>query len=201
MVVICFKHANQHLDISNSIIVLCPEKQSYCLFLYWNSWSTLRSMSDTSLSVVVDPASFSPLTWKSVHRDHPLSTDQYVSNWPLARYVKLGVTHAPGMSGTFSPPLPVSDPDMHHGTCVTHVPWCIPGSLTSGLLWSRWMGKRSRHSRRMRNSQFYVSGKRPILKVDTENIQSNVPLTVLCLSILCDSYFDIILPQLYFVIW
>ena len=23
----------------------------------------------------------------------------------------------------------VSDPDMHHGTCVTHVPWCMPGSL------------------------------------------------------------------------
>ena len=27
---------------------------------------------------------------------------------------------------------------MHHGTCVTHVPWCKPGSLTNGFLWSRW---------------------------------------------------------------
>ena len=26
----------------------------------------------------------------------------------------------------------VSDPDMHHGTCVTHVPWRILGSLTRG---------------------------------------------------------------------
>ena len=26
----------------------------------------------------------------------------------------------------------VSDPDMHHGTCVAHVPWCMSGSLTSG---------------------------------------------------------------------
>ena len=26
----------------------------------------------------------------------------------------------------------VSDPDMHHGTCVTHVSWCISGSLTRG---------------------------------------------------------------------
>ena len=26
----------------------------------------------------------------------------------------------------------VSDPGMHHGTCVTHVPWCISGSLTHG---------------------------------------------------------------------
>ena len=26
----------------------------------------------------------------------------------------------------------VSDPGMHHGTCVTHVPWCMSGSLTCG---------------------------------------------------------------------
>ena len=24
----------------------------------------------------------------------------------------------------------VSDPGMHHGTCVTHVPWCMSGSLS-----------------------------------------------------------------------
>ena len=60
---------------------------------------------------------------------------------PLARYVKLRVTHAPGMPGAFSPPPRVSNPDMHHDTCVTHVPWCMPGSLTSGFLWSWWRGK------------------------------------------------------------
>ena len=26
----------------------------------------------------------------------------------------------------------VIDPGMHHGTCVTHVPWCMPGSLARG---------------------------------------------------------------------
>ena len=26
----------------------------------------------------------------------------------------------------------VSDPDIHHGTCVTHVSWCMSGSLTRG---------------------------------------------------------------------
>ena len=77
-------------------------------------------------------------------------------------YVKLWVVHAPGIPGTFSPPPPVSDPDIHHGTCVTHVPWCMPDSLSSGFLWGRRRGKRSRHSRRMRNPQFYVSGNRPI---------------------------------------
>ena len=50
-------------------------------------------------------------------------------NGPLTRYIKL-----PGM---FSPPPRVSDPDMHHCTCITHVPWCMPGSLTSGFLWSQ----------------------------------------------------------------
>ena len=54
-------------------------------------------------------------------------------------------------------------PDMHHGTCVTHLPWCMLGSITSSFLCSRWRVKRSRHSRRMRNPQFYVSGRRPMI--------------------------------------
>ena len=37
---------------------------------------------------------------------------------PLTRYVKLWVGHAPGMPMTFSRPPRVSDPDMHHSTCV-----------------------------------------------------------------------------------
>ena len=83
-------------------------------------------------------------------------------NWlhgPPARYVKLRVVHAPG---AFSPPPRVSNPDMHHGTCMTHAPWSVPWSLTNDYLWNRWRGKRSRHSRCMRNPQFYVSGKRPM---------------------------------------
>ena len=72
---------------------------------------------------------------------------------PLTMYAKSWVAHAPGMPGTFSPPSIVSDLGMHHGTCVTHV---------SGLLTRGGRGKRSRHSLRMRNPQFYVFGKRPI---------------------------------------
>ena len=63
----------------------------------------------------------------------------------LDRYANMWVAHAPGMPGTLSPPPRVSDPDIHHGTCVTHVTWCMPGSLISGLLWRRWRGKRYRH--------------------------------------------------------
>ena len=94
-----------------------------------------------------------PHMWSSLVCGHKL----------IARYVKLRVTHAPGMPETFSPPTWVSDPDMHHGTCVTHVPRCMSGSLTIGFLWNRWRGKRSRHSQRMRNPQYYVSGKRPMI--------------------------------------
>ena len=71
-------------------------------------------------------------------------------NGLLARYAKLRVAHAPGMPRTYSPPPRVNDPDMHHGTCVMHVQWCMLGSLTSGFLCSQWRGKRFRHSRRMR---------------------------------------------------
>ena len=41
-----------------------------------------------------------------------------------------------GNAENVSPP-PLSDPDMHHGTCVTLVSWCMPGSLSSGFLCSR----------------------------------------------------------------
>ena len=71
----------------------------------------------------------------------PLKRPCHYPHGPLARYVNLGVAHALGMPGTFPPPPRVSDPDMHHGTCVTHVPWCMQGSLTSGFFWSRWWGE------------------------------------------------------------
>ena len=90
-------------------------------------------------------------------------------------YVKLQVAHASGMPGTFPPafdlkPL-VSDPGIHHATCVTHVPWCMSGSLTRG-------GGENvpRQSRRMRNPQFYVSGKRPmsVPQIDNQTSASNL---------------------------
>ena len=94
----------------------------------------------------------------SWHRELPHET----CHGPLTRYVKLRVAHAPGMPGTFFLLPLVCDPDMHHGTCVTHVPWCMPGWLACSFIWSRWRGKRSRYSRRMRNLQCYVCGKRPM---------------------------------------
>ena len=93
---------------------------------------------------------------------HLISYLAKCGNGPLASYVKSRVAHAQGMLVMFSPSPRVSDPDMHLGTCVTQVPWCMPRSLFSGFPWSRWWGKRSRHFRRMHKPQFHVSGKKPI---------------------------------------
>ena len=60
-------------------------------------------------------------------------------------------------------------------TRMTHVPWCMPGSLTCVILWSWWRRKRSRHSRRMRNPQLYVSAKRPMAR-------SSIPWWLKCHS-------------------
>ena len=47
---------------------------------------------------------------------------QTKNHGPLARYVELRAAHATGM---------------HHGMCVTHVVWCMQGSLTTAFLWYR----------------------------------------------------------------
>ena len=91
---------------------------------------------------------------------------KYGCHGSLIRYVKLRVTHAPGMSVTFSPSPQVSDHDMHHGTCVTHVLWCMPGSLTSGFLWWRENSGEKNIPGACATRFFFVSGKRPIPFMD-----------------------------------
>ena len=91
--------------------------------------------------------------------------------WASCHIRKMAGCACTGNAGNAFPPSRVSDPDMHHGTCVTHVPWCMPGSLTSGFLWSRWWEKRSQHSRRTHNPQFCVSGNRPmVIKFHCKNV-------------------------------
>ena len=92
-----------------------------------------------------------------VNRTGDIPLKNYIgTHGPLAKYVKLRIAHLPGM---------------HDGMCVTHVPWCVPGSLASCFLWSRWLGKRSR---RMHNPQFDISGKRPILTAETHSRELNI---------------------------
>ena len=61
-----------------------------------------------------------------------------VSPWASYQIRKVAGCACAGNAGNVFPtrrlqrkPL-VSDPGMHHGTCVTHVPWCMSGSLTCG---------------------------------------------------------------------
>ena len=72
--------------------------------------------------------------------------------------------HAPGMPGTYSTQQTSkktasyrswhASRHVRHARAVIHV-----GSANTG-----WRGRRFRHSRRMRNPQSYVSGKRPMVK-------------------------------------
>ena len=61
-----------------------------------------------------------------------------LTQWASCQIRKIAGCACAGNAGNVSPrcrfqrkPL-VSDPGMHHGTCVTHVPWCMSGSLTCG---------------------------------------------------------------------
>ena len=60
------------------------------------------------------------------------------SQWASYQIRKIAGCACAGNAGNVFPrrrfqrkPL-VSDPGMHHGTCVTHVPWCMSGSPTRG---------------------------------------------------------------------
>ena len=61
-----------------------------------------------------------------------------VQSWASYQIRKIAGCACAGNSGNVFPrrrfqrkPL-VSNPGMHHGTCVMHVPWCMSGSLTRG---------------------------------------------------------------------
>ena len=73
-----------------------------------------------------------------------------------------------------------SDPGMHYGTCMAHVPWCMPGSLTRG-------GGENVPGipGALRNPQFCVSGKRPIVSTDIwqhQPYQMNIHQLITCLT-------------------
>ena len=55
---------------------------------------------------------------------------QPLLQWASCQIRKIAGCEWTGIAGNV---FSASDPDMHHGTCVTHVPWYMPGSLTSGL--------------------------------------------------------------------
>ena len=75
---------------------------------------------------------------------------------PLTRYVKLWVAHAPEM-----PPTSKETASSRSRHASRHVR-DARAVMHVGIVNPRWLGKRSRHSRRMRNTLFCISGKRPM---------------------------------------
>ena len=83
----------------------------------------------------------SPLAWESPpyrYIDVILPRVYFTVAWSFYRIRKIAGCACTGSAGNvFSyywlqwKPL-VSDPGMHHDTCVMHVPWCMSGSLTRG---------------------------------------------------------------------
>ena len=70
----------------------------------------------------------------SVHQSQPVR----FNTWASYQIRKIAGCACAGNAGNVFPrrrfqrkPI-VGDPGMHHGTCVTHVPWCMSGSLTCG---------------------------------------------------------------------
>ena len=85
-----------------------------------------------------------------------------IYNAPLVRYVKSWVAHVPGMPGTFSPPPTSKETDSWRLRYASRHVRDARAVMHVGVANPRVRGKRSRHSRPMRNPQFYVSGKRPM---------------------------------------
>ena len=108
------------------------------LLMHGNNYSNMQKYT------MIQRIWFNEIYFIIVHKSHVVikgcSNPVWSSHGPLTRCTKLQVAHAPGMLGTFSPPWWVSNPNMHHGMCMTHMPWYMPGSLTSVFLWSRWQG-------------------------------------------------------------
>ena len=121
-----------------------------------------------------------------VEKDFPnLVCNQMQAEWAFCQIRKIVGGACAGNAVNVSRPPRVSDPDMHHDTCVTHMSWCLPGSLTSGFLLSWWRGKASWHSRCMRNLQFCVSGNRSMVKCETTNKIQRFQLLLYLLNYSC----------------
>ena len=84
---------------------------------------------------------------------------------PLAKYIKLRVVDAQECRECFHSPPPKETAIKGSRHASRHVRHARAVMLV-GIAYPRWRGKHSRHSRRIHNPQFYVSGTRPIVFMD-----------------------------------
>ena len=114
------------LNIFSKTCIPMAQRSNFLSQLFYSTPNNLGGGDGCRRKMVCKQLSPSAATTTTI----PTTTTQHSHNHHT-RYVKLRVVYATGMPGTFLLPPQVSDPDMHHGTCVMHVPWCMPGSLTS----------------------------------------------------------------------
>ena len=91
-----------------------------------------------------------------------LGTCSEIHHRPLTRYVNCGLR----ICREYRKRFPTTADKRSRQASSRHVPWCMPGSLTSDFLCNKVRGKRYRHFWCMRKPQFYVSGKRPIVWIN-----------------------------------
>ena len=104
-----------------------------------------------------------PVIWKlETMSPRGSSKRDLCKHGPLTRYIKLRVAHAAGMPETFSPPPTSKETASYRSEHASRHVRHARAVMHAGIANPRWRGKRSRHSRRMHNPQFYVSGKRPM---------------------------------------
>ena len=96
-----------------------------CYFSLWILFLFILIQSDTAKSYVVVSIIF--IQQKSVWRWFPMGLlpDTHVCGLRMRQECRERFPHHRLQTKPLS-----CDPGMHHGTCVTHVPWCMSGSLT-----------------------------------------------------------------------
>ena len=182
-----FRHSVKELRLYLTIssyhqlewMVKCALKYRWIMTKHRNSLSPYCCVSNLSKPIRLCVTWTTPWCWLvAIHISLFLEAG---SRGPFTRYVKLRVIHAPGMPGRSSP-TPTSTPTptpketgwlrSQHGSRHVHY---VRAVMHVGIANPRWRGKRSRHSRCMRNPQVYVIGKRPMQWSSTECKQADTP--------------------------
>ena len=113
----------------------CPEDARTCeFFLEATPQFTMTLVDESSGSVVWSPVRAQPWGLEAGVDDGEGRCHQANKNltaegqsWASYQIYKIAGCACAGNVGNISPPSRVSDPDMHHDTCVMHVQWCYRG--------------------------------------------------------------------------
>ena len=105
------RHICHYRNNSTAKHVICGQKSSH--------WA--RRLGRQMIMIPVEVAKFLVKIWY-MHK-----SSWFIGPWAFCQIRKIEGCACAGMPGTFSLPPRVSDPDTHHGTCVTHALCCMPG--------------------------------------------------------------------------